>query len=157
MRQVGRDGTILRQFRIDDSAMPGQTGRNWHEIDVQGNFLWVAGLSGAHRLDKSTGVYTGHTFGSGGGGVAYDPDRHLLWSNNWIDGRFEAYDSDTGRLVFQSAVLVLPLPRNQALTQGTKDVIEQNLWGHNLAYGAGRLWVGSENFVEDVIYGIRVK
>ena len=154
VRQVGRDGTILHQFNLRESGVP-DPGRNWYGIAVQENFLRVADIYGAYQIEKSTGQYTGGILGLEGGGGAYDSDRHLIWGGNWTDGRFEAYDPNTGELVFRSDIVVPPL--DQPVTESGKDFIKRHLWGHNLSYGAGRLWVGSEVFPHEVIYGIRVK
>ena len=112
-------------------------------LAVQHEFIWVDDWRQAYKYQKD-GTFTGVTipFVSGRDiGLAYDDDRDLIWIGHWDHGRFEAYDPTTGALVFQSPVLTLP---------------NGNGRGHNLGYGAGKLWVATESLSADVIYSIEV-
>ena len=123
---IQRDGTLLGSFEAGGGG-----------VAVQGDFVWV----GNRKYDKVTGQFTGISVFIPTSGLAFDSDGNLLWGTHWEDGRFRAFDLDTGDFVFQSDVLVLPNGNGRV---------------HDLAYGAGRLWVATETLESDVIYGIEV-
>ena len=131
VRHIQRDGTVLDSFPTNGV----------YGLAVQGGFVWVDNGATAYKYDKVTGAFTGVSFPIGDIGLAFDFDRNLLWAGHAGTGTFAAFDVDTGGLVFQSPSLVLPNGDGR---------------GHNLAYGAGRIWVTTESLSSDVIYGIRV-
>ena len=131
VRHIERDGTLLGSFQSDGSL----------GLAVQGDYVWVDNGEEVFKHNKLTGQFTGVSFFVKDMGLAFDFDRDLIWTGHWNDGRFEAYDLDTGEQVFQSKALELP---------------EGNGRGHNLGYGDGRIWVATETLEGDLIYGIEV-
>ena len=150
--QIDTTGRQLRQFstRVDHYPTPasptgavlGRTG-----LAVQGDFLWIGNGSGIFKFEKRSGKWTGLVISAAKHGLAYDADRHLLWAGNWGDGTFAAWDPDTLKQVYKSEVFPLP-----GLTVGA-----DREGGHNLAYGDGCLWFGTQNFDAERIYGIQVQ
>jgi hypothetical protein len=150
LRQIDIEGKLVREnnfagraIHLGEVVVNAQT---FYTLVVQGDYVWVGTEALLIQFDKRTLVETGAVVGLSGTGAAYDPDRNVIWSSDWLDCRFEAFDPVSGALVFESAVVTLPVPD---LTQCRR--------GHDLAYGEGRLWVGTENFEDDFIYGVRVK
>jgi hypothetical protein len=108
-------------------------------------FLWADDPNVGATQYTLAGALTGRTIRYSSPpeyGLGYDFDRDLLWTGNYDNGRFRAYDEDTGALVFTSPVLVLP---------------NGNGSGHDVGYGACHLWVGTETLAEDVIYAIPIE
>ena len=132
VRHITKTGVLLGAFPT--SGLFG--------LAVQCDFIWVDDGGTAFKYQKD-GTFTGVTIPSVrfAFGLAYDDDHDLIWTGHWITGQFAAYDQTTGALVFQSAGLVLPNGNGQ---------------GHNLGYGAGKLWVATESLSADVIYSIEV-
>lgn len=137
VRHIDQAGTPLPPFGGFPTA--GQFGLAWAE-----GFLWAENPSFGATQYTLGGAPTGRTIRYSAPpeyGLGYDFDRDLLWTGHWSDGRFRAYDEDTGTLVFTSPVIVLP---------------DGNGAGHDVGYGACHLWVGTESLAEDVIYAIPV-
>jgi hypothetical protein len=150
LRQIDKTGRVLRELSVDTiHAWIGENAPplgSAYMVVVQSNYMWVGTEALLVQLDKANLTPTGNQVSTAGTGAAYDPDRNLIWSSDWLDCTFEAFDPETGELVFQSKPVELPVPDQTNCRRG-----------HNLAYGGGRLWVGTENFDEDFLYGVRVK
>ena len=131
VHHMERDGTPLGSFQTEDNL----------GLAVQGAFVWVDNGGAVFKYHKVNGEFTGVAFRVGSVGLAFDFDRDLLWTGHDPDGRFRTFDMETGELVFESNFVELPNGDGR---------------GHNLGYGAGRLWVATETLEGDVIYGIQV-
>ena len=155
---IDTEGNPLRQFStvVEDHPAfpPGPAILGFWGLAVQGDYVWVANHAALHQFNKKTGAFSGAIIPDERVGLAHDADRNLLWAGNWEDGRFTAWDPDTLEKVFESQVVQLPGIFGTAEVAGTD---MPNCCGHNLAYGEGRLWFGTENLGTENVYGIRVK
>ncbi|HEX6916287.1 MAG TPA: HYR domain-containing protein [Chitinophagaceae bacterium] len=133
-----RSGNALPgAFNVSGTIPSGTFGARALGIGLEGNYIWIDNGQRAYRFNKSGGSYTGFSFPTGAPGITFDPERHVLWTSGWNDGRYRAYDPSTGSLVFTSNVI--------SISQG-----------HDLSIGAGRIWVASENSYRDPIYSIDI-
>jgi PA14 domain/Domain of unknown function (DUF5011)/Bacterial Ig domain/Secretion system C-terminal sorting domain len=133
-----RTGTTLPGgFNISGTIPAGTFGARALGIGLEGSYIWIDNGQRAYRFNKSGGSYTNFNFVTGAPGITYDPERHLLWSSGWNDGRYRAYNPANGALVFTSNII--------SISQG-----------HDLSIGAGRIWVSSENSFRDPVYSIDI-
>ncbi|MBI4324629.1 MAG: DUF5011 domain-containing protein [Chloroflexi bacterium] len=132
VRHITRTGSALGSFN---------SGIGGFSCAIAGAHIWIDNGTTAFKFTKA-GVNTGVTITTGSFGLGYDPDRNLLWTSHWSPGgAFRAFNPDTGALVFNSGTIVLPNGDGR---------------GHDITYGAGKLWIATESLGQDVIYSIQV-
>jgi hypothetical protein len=154
--QVNRSGTELGSWSMGTALQDagnvispdGSIASHWWGLTLQGDVIWVSNGRAVFQLDKVTKQFTGVILDTKKVGLAFDSDRNLLWTGNWEDGVFEAWDPETQEIVYRSPVLQFPHLVN---------TVAPNCCGHNLAYGGGRLWFGSENLDVEYLFGVRVE
>ncbi|MSQ13982.1 MAG: hypothetical protein EXR47_07640 [Dehalococcoidia bacterium] len=152
LRQIDTTGKVLHELSVYTIPFHVEAGKitsyfgGAYMVVVQGDYVWVGTEALLVQLDKANKTQTGNRFVVAGTGAAYDPDHNLIWSSDWRDCTFEAYNPQTGELVFQSKKVELPVPDQTGYHRG-----------HDLTYGGGRLWVRTESQEDDFIYGIRVE
>jgi PKD-like domain/Domain of unknown function (DUF5011)/Secretion system C-terminal sorting domain/HYR domain len=136
---IDNSGTVVHYNR-SGVALPG--GFNvfiggTFGIALQDNYFWIDNGTNVYKYNKVGGAYAGVNFFVGQLTVSYDPERDLLWTSPWNDSRIRAFDL-SGNLVFTSPVIPFPCI------------------GHDIAAGAGRLWMVSESCTPDQVYSLEI-